>query len=149
MKFSPTTFGVPKSLDEALKDAQSQSEFPDSLHEDIMRAVRLEHERLARSAPAQTEPSGAGHLFRWVPVSAFALGLLLALVWALPRRDSQTNAVQTPVPQPLDMASQMLDFGSEIPFAMPRALASPLSDEMARLGLDFTNAVDVVLASVP
>ena len=128
-------------LDDALKNKKPLPTAPASLHSSILRAVRS-----ARAAEANAH-NRAELLERLIPASALGLLVLMAALGAL--NSSKFSEVATPASPSVAIVGSALDTGNQIVSAVPNAAVSPLSDEMAKLKTDLTNAQSYLLASVP
>jgi len=132
-----------ESVDAALKGEKVAPETPAALHESIMRAVRRAHREEER------EFNRGGIWERLIP--ATVLGLFLALILLdRPLSATRPQATVSPSAAPAaGMVASALDRGNALVSVVPNAAISPLTDEMARLKQDFTNAQSFLLASMP
>jgi hypothetical protein len=125
-------------LDAALRIARPQVELPPLLHEAILGAVE------AAERPASAEPRGTW--LRWVPVPALALLVVFGVWWGMRHRQPQPSAAET---QSLVWVSTVMDVSDQMRGALPGAVVSPLSEELAYLDEDVGRTAEFLLASLP
>ena len=125
------------ALDRALRQPAPKPEVPASFHRSIMQAVQ--------AADSPVRAGGHRTLLRWVPISALAAIILLAVWWAVPRPARQP----APDTQSLAAATTALEMSAQLAHAVPSAMVAPLSGELERLNRDLDNTAQFLLASLP
>lgn len=130
------------AVDQALKNTRpATAAAPPWLHEGILRAVR--------SAEAGSASGWQKYRSRFIPAGALGLVILLGVIGDRSLFRSPSTVAPAAGRSPLAIVSSTLETGSELMQAAPSAALSPLSDEMARLNHDLTNAQNYLLASLP
>jgi hypothetical protein len=129
------------ALGHALKSQLPEPAVSAPLHTAIMRAVRA----------ARVESSMERHApwLRWVPVSSFALVILLGVFLAI-----QFSANPGAKPRPADLrpladASDALELGGNLVSEAPAVAISPLSDEMQKINHNLSDTGQFLLATLP
>ena len=126
-------------LEQALKAERPVVKFPETLHTDIMRAVRA-HSRVAVRAPRISWP------FWRVAAAVTVLVALLVGVRFHPRTSVAPNSGAL---SSLAMAGSALDLGGDLVRKAPAEMLSPLAQETQSLNNDLTNAGQFLIASLP
>ena len=128
-------------LDEALKTARPTPVASASLHAGILRAIQ--------SAEAADTDGWEQFQSRLIPASALGLVILIGVFGVVrPYRSLETVSLAPGSPT-VAVVSTALETGGEIVRTVPSITVSPLSDELARLNRDVTNAQNYLLASLP
>ena len=129
------------SLSQRLAQRPPSPEPPACLHGSIMRAINA----------AKREPARHCERFSpyWLTASATTAVLVMIIWWfsSAPKRDP--GALATSKAPSLEAAGEVLGMSDGFARAVPVAVMAPLSDELDRLGRDFENAAQFLLASVP
>lgn len=129
------------ALDEELKNTKPVQAAPESLHAAILFAMR--------SAEANAKRGQTENWPKLIPVSALGAVIVMGLLAGRVVSHSPIQAAGDNGAPSLALASSTLETGGKLVQTMPGAVLSPLSDEMARLNRDLTNAQNYLLASVP
>jgi hypothetical protein len=125
-------------LDQSLRKTKPGERMSPNFHNAILRAV-MAKESVGRMG---TRPVLA---LRW---GVFCVLLMLAVagwtLWLKPKDDAVADERRS-----LSAAAQFLEASAEMERQVPAAALAPLSGELERLNLDFDNAAQFVIASLP
>lgn len=141
-------FAKPRNSDEllesALREPPPKREFPATLHNSIMRAVRAVHreERKEVSSFATLQRFAK---ISWLPVTGIAGLVLLGVLISIHNRPEQT----TSDPQTLSQISAAFSASQEIVDALPSVTVGPLSDELDKVNQDLDRTAKFLLATLP
>ncbi len=131
--------GECQRLELALKTERPKVEFPESLHTDIMRAVRVSSRASAR------EPQIYWPYWR----VAAAVTVLVAVLMGLHFHPLAPAVPKSSELSSLAMAGSALDLGRDMVREAPAKMLSPLARETEYLNHDLDSAGQFLIASLP
>lgn len=126
--------------DRSLKQEKPAIKAPTSLHQSILRAVRV--------AQPRTEPVRAPALLRWWPAPALTVLVALGL-WSAFHKTAAPVAPGAAEAQPLAGAATVLEVGDRIARGIPVQAVAPMTEELNRLNRDLESTAQFLLANVP
>jgi hypothetical protein len=133
-----------ESLESALRESAPKTQFPATLHDSIMRAVRPVH-REERTQVSSVAIFQRFAKIRWLPITGIAGLVLLGVLISIHNRPEQT----TSDPQTLSQISAAFSASQEIVDALPSVTVGPLSDELDKVNQDLDRTAEFLLATLP
>jgi hypothetical protein len=127
------------NVDHSLRVQPPAPNAPDTLHQSIMRAVRL-------SGEEKTEPRATGII--WISSTAVAAAAIC--IWIIARPTPQSPPpIASQDAETLAAAQRAWDMSKEVSRTMPAAVVGPLSNELASVDQDVRDTTKFILATLP
>jgi hypothetical protein len=133
-----------KALESALRNSAPVSQFPDGLHDSIMRSVRASNRQQATWLSPISLLQRLVRV-RWIPLTSFG-AVVACVVWLTVRdRPVQNNSIAQPLPN----FSTAFSTSRQMVETLPSLAVGPLSDELDKVNQDLDRTTDFLLAALP